>query len=231
MSVLRFDPFRDFDRLVAEQMAGLRGAPRSVPIDAYRRGDQFLIHLDLPGVDPDAIELTVEQNVLTIRAERRFEPEEGDELVISERPQGTFTRQLLLGDSLDRPPRSRLRPGRTHAENPGCRGSEAASRGDHKERRRPASDRRGPSSTYVLTKRNPHFTLEEIVGIQTDPLPKVRAGTAHGSNSCESVRGQLNTVSARELALRWRRAAPRRNARLSHADGEQRQDARHYAEP
>jgi HSP20 family protein len=101
MSVLRFDPFRDFDRLVAEQMAGLRGAPRSVPMDAYRRGDQFLIHLDLPGIDPDAIELTVEQNVLTIRAERRFEPEEGDELVVTERPQGTFTRQLHLGESLD----------------------------------------------------------------------------------------------------------------------------------
>jgi HSP20 family protein len=101
MSVLRFDPFRDFDRLAAEQLAGLRGAARSVPVDAYRRGDQFLIHLDLPGVDPDAIELTVEQNVLTIRAERRLEPEDGDELVISERPQGTFTRQLLLGESLD----------------------------------------------------------------------------------------------------------------------------------
>jgi HSP20 family protein len=102
MSVLRFEPSRDFDRL-AEQMftAGLRGMPRSVPMDAYRRGDQFLIHLDLPGVDPDAIELTVEQNVLTIRAERRFEPEEGDEPVVSERPQGTFTRQLLLGESLD----------------------------------------------------------------------------------------------------------------------------------
>ena len=102
MSVLRFDPFRDVDRL-AEQMfsAGLRGTPRSVPIDVYRRKDQFLIHVDLPGVDPDAIELTVEQNVLTIRAERRFEPEEGDELVVSERPQGTFTRQLLLGESLD----------------------------------------------------------------------------------------------------------------------------------
>ena len=102
MSVLRFDPFRDVDRL-AEQMlsAGLRGTPRSVPIDAYRRGDQFLIHLDLPGVDPDAIELTVEQNVLTIKAERRFEPEEGDELLIRERPQGVFMRQLMLGESLD----------------------------------------------------------------------------------------------------------------------------------
>ena len=52
MSVMRFDPFRDYDRLVAEQIAGLRGPPRSVPIDAYRRGDEFLIHLDLPGVDP-----------------------------------------------------------------------------------------------------------------------------------------------------------------------------------
>jgi HSP20 family protein len=102
MSVVRFDPFPDFDRL-AEQMfsAGLRGAPRSVPMDAYRRGDQFLIHLDLPGVDPDAIELTVEQNVLTIRAERRFERGEGDEPLVSERPQGTFARQLLLGESLD----------------------------------------------------------------------------------------------------------------------------------
>ena len=101
MSLLRFDPFRDYDRLVAEQLAGLRGAARSVPIDAYRRGEEFFVHLDLPGVDPDAIELTVEQNVLTIRAERRFEPEEGDELLISERPQGSFTRQLLLGESLD----------------------------------------------------------------------------------------------------------------------------------
>jgi HSP20 family protein len=101
MSLLRFDPFRDYDRLVAEQLAGLRGAARSVPIDAYRRGDQFFVHLDLPGVDPDAIELTVEQNVLTIRAERRFDLEEGDEPAINERPQGTFTRQLMLGESLD----------------------------------------------------------------------------------------------------------------------------------
>ena len=101
MSVLRFEPSREFDRLAEQMFSGLRGTPRSVPMDAYRRGDQFLIHLDLPGVDPDAIELTVEQNVLTIRAERRFEPEEGDEPLVSERPQGTFTRQLLLGESLD----------------------------------------------------------------------------------------------------------------------------------
>lgn len=101
MSVMRFDPFRDFDRL-SEQIAGqLRGAPRPVPIDVYRRGDQFHIHLDLPGVDPNAIELTVEQNVLTIKAERHFELQENDEILVSERPQGAFTRQLMLAESLE----------------------------------------------------------------------------------------------------------------------------------
>jgi HSP20 family protein len=100
---MRFDPFRDFDRL-ADQMlgGGSRSAgPRSFPMDAYRRGDRFFVHLDLPGVDPDSIELTCEQNVLTVRAERRFESEEGDELIVSERPQGVFSRQLFVSDALD----------------------------------------------------------------------------------------------------------------------------------
>lgn len=103
VSVLRFDPFREFDRL-AEQMLGggsRAGGPRSFPMDAYRRGDRFFVHLDLPGVDPDSIELTCEQNVLTVRAERRFEGEQGDELIVSERPQGVFSRQLFLSDGLD----------------------------------------------------------------------------------------------------------------------------------
>jgi HSP20 family protein len=101
VSVMRFDSFRDFDRL-SEQIAGqLRGAPRSVPIDVYRRGDQYHIHLDLPGVNPNAIELTVEQNVLTIKAERHFELQENDEILVSERPQGAFTRQLMLAESLE----------------------------------------------------------------------------------------------------------------------------------
>ena len=101
--LMRFDPFRDADRLAQELLAAGRagGAPRGFPMDAYRRGDRFFVHLDLPGVDPDSIELTAEQSVLTISAERRFESDEGDELLVSERPQGTFTRQLLLGDNLD----------------------------------------------------------------------------------------------------------------------------------
>jgi HSP20 family protein len=103
MSAIRFDPFRDFDRLMSEQLfgSGGRGSPRSFPMDAYRRGEEFHVELDLPGVEPDAIELTVEQNVLTVRAERRYEPEEEDEILVNERPQGTFSRQLFLGENLD----------------------------------------------------------------------------------------------------------------------------------
>ncbi|HLM94548.1 MAG TPA: Hsp20/alpha crystallin family protein [Gaiellaceae bacterium] len=101
-SIIRFDPFRDLDRLTEQMMlGGGRGSPRSFPMDAYRRGDQFFVHLDLPGVEADSIELTAENNMLTVSAERRFESEEDDQVVIRERPQGQFTRQLLLGDSLD----------------------------------------------------------------------------------------------------------------------------------
>src|SRR5215210_3083790 len=70
-------------------------------MDAYRRGEQFIVHFDLPGVDPATIDLTVEQNVLTVRAERRFEPQQSDEVVIAERPHGLSTRQIFLGDTLD----------------------------------------------------------------------------------------------------------------------------------
>jgi HSP20 family protein len=102
MSAIRFDPVRDFERL-SEQLfgSGGRGGPRSLPMDAYRRGHEFHVELDLPGVEPDAIELTVEQNVLTVPAERRYEPEEEDEILVNERPQGTFSRQLFLGENLD----------------------------------------------------------------------------------------------------------------------------------
>lgn len=103
MSVMRFDSFRDLDRM-AEQLladAGRRRQPQTFPMDAYRRGDRFFLHLDLPGVDADSIELTTEQNVLTIAAERRFENAKDDQIIISERPQGTFSRQLFLSDALD----------------------------------------------------------------------------------------------------------------------------------
>jgi HSP20 family protein len=94
--LMRFDPFRDLDRMTQETFR-----PSRMPMDAYRRGDAFVVHFDLPGVKPDTIDLTVEQNTLTVTAERSWSPVEGDEVVITERPQGTFSRQLMLGDSLD----------------------------------------------------------------------------------------------------------------------------------
>jgi HSP20 family protein len=103
MSVMRFDPFRDLDRLT-EQMLGTgsrAGGARSFPMDAYRRGDRFFVHLDLPGIDPASIDLTTEQNVLTVRAERTFQIQDDDEIIVSERPQGTFSRQLFLSAALD----------------------------------------------------------------------------------------------------------------------------------
>ena len=99
--IMRFDPFREFDRLTEQLASTASRAPRAFPMDAYRRGDQFIVEFDLPGVEPASIELTVEQNVLTVRAERRFEPREGDELIVAERPQGTYARQIFLGDALD----------------------------------------------------------------------------------------------------------------------------------
>ena len=100
--LMRTDPFRELDRLTT-QLMGTMSRPVAMPIDAYRRDDVFYVHFDLPGVRPDDIDLTVERNVLTVHAERRgpTTDSEGVELLAAERPQGTFTRQLFLGDTLD----------------------------------------------------------------------------------------------------------------------------------
>ena len=96
--LMRFDPFRELDRLTQAPWAGSRPV---MPMDAYRRNGDFVVHFDLPGVDPGTIDLTVEKNVLTVTAERHFARKEGDEITVSERPQGRFNRQLFLGESLD----------------------------------------------------------------------------------------------------------------------------------
>ena len=83
--LMRFDPYREFDRLTEQLASTASRAPRVFPMDAYRRGEQFIVQFDLPGVEPAAIELTVEQNVLTVRAERRPEPQQDDEVVVAER--------------------------------------------------------------------------------------------------------------------------------------------------
>lgn len=98
--LMRTDPFRDLDRL-AQQMMGTMARPSGMPLDAYRNGDTFVVNFDLPGVDPESIDLDIERNVLTVRAERRSPAPEGAELIAAERPTGTFSRQLFLGDTLD----------------------------------------------------------------------------------------------------------------------------------
>src|SRR5947209_11940376 len=98
--LMRFDPFRELDRQF-DRLSQRNWGAGVMPIDAYRRGDHFYVHFDLPGVDPGSVDLEVEKNVLTVRAERSWEPAEGDEVVVAERPRGTFSRQLFLGETLD----------------------------------------------------------------------------------------------------------------------------------
>jgi len=97
--LMRFDPFNDFDRL-SRQMMG-RSGTSFMPVDAYRQGDRFWLHVDLPGVDQDSIDLEVEKNTLTITAERKWDNGEDTTVILSERPQGTFSRQFFLGEGLD----------------------------------------------------------------------------------------------------------------------------------
>lgn len=98
--LMRTDPFRDLDRL-AEAVFGTANRPAVMPMDAYRDQNAFVIELDLPGVDAKSIDLTVEQNVLSVHAERRRSFAEDTETVVAERPYGVFSRQVFLGDTLD----------------------------------------------------------------------------------------------------------------------------------
>ncbi len=97
--LMRFDPFRELDQ-VAQQVLRQTARP-GAPMDAYRHGDQFIVQFDLPGVDPSSIDLNVERNVLTVKAERTGGPGEDVEWQVAERPRGVYSRQLFLGDTLD----------------------------------------------------------------------------------------------------------------------------------
>jgi HSP20 family protein len=99
--LMRPNPFREFDRL-AEQVFGVTGTlarPAVMPMDAWREDDTFVVELDLPGVKADSIDVDVERNVVTVKAERAVQ--EDREMIAAERPRGLFSRQLFLGDNLD----------------------------------------------------------------------------------------------------------------------------------
>jgi HSP20 family protein len=103
--MLRFDPlFRDLDRLTQQlwgNPVGTATRPAVMPMDVWREGDKFVVELDLPGIKPDSIDVTVDQGALTVRAERPYAGDEGHDWVAAERPHGVFSRQLFLGDQLD----------------------------------------------------------------------------------------------------------------------------------
>jgi HSP20 family protein len=104
VSVIRFDqfgdPFRQLDRLTSQLLSGTR-TPMGMAMDVWQADDGYHAAMDLPGVDPSSVEITSERNVLTIGAERRPEYEQGQNVLVAERPQGRFTRQLQLGENLD----------------------------------------------------------------------------------------------------------------------------------
>jgi HSP20 family protein len=97
--LMRTDQFRELDRL-AQQVFGTMARPTVMPMDAWRDGENFVVEFDLPGVDPNSIDLDVERNVLTVKAERNELPE-STESIAAERPRGVFSRQLFLGETLD----------------------------------------------------------------------------------------------------------------------------------
>ena len=97
--LMRFDPFRELDQMTQQMLR--QSARPGAPMDAYRHGDEFVVQFDFPGVDPGSIDLTVEKNVLNVSATRQRSIDDGDEVLIAERPQGEFRRQLFLGEQLD----------------------------------------------------------------------------------------------------------------------------------
>lgn len=102
--LMRTEPLREAARPTQQAFGSQQGSwtrPVVIPLEAYRRGAEFVVHFDLPGVDPASIDLTVERNMLTVRAERRPAVQEQAETVVAERPYGVFARQLVLGDALD----------------------------------------------------------------------------------------------------------------------------------
>jgi len=97
--LMRTDPFRDLDRLT-QQMMGTAARPTMMAMDAWRDGHEFVVEFDLPGVSPDSVDLDIERNVLTVKAERPSLDGDRD-MIAAERQRGVFSRQLILGDTLD----------------------------------------------------------------------------------------------------------------------------------
>ena len=158
--LMRTDPFRELDRLTQQVLgnaAGTWSRPTAMAMDAWRAGDTFVVAFDLPGVDPQAIELDVERNVLTVKAERRpVETGEHVEMQVAERPLGVFSRQLFLGETLD-PDRidAELRGWGVDPAHPDRGEGQATQDLDQRERTEPGQADRRLTASVVLDLRAP----------------------------------------------------------------------------
>lgn len=101
VEMANYDPFREFERLASTFLDSGRRGPRQMPMDLYRLGDHYVLSADLPGIDPGSIDVDVDGQLLTIRAERTLVTEENAQWIARERTEGTFLRQLSLGQGLD----------------------------------------------------------------------------------------------------------------------------------
>lgn len=101
MMLTQNDPFRDIDAWFDRMIGRSSNGQRAMPMDAYRRGNDLWVHIDLPGVPADSVDVDVERNVLTVSAQRTWQPEEGDQVYLAERHRGAYRRQVSLGDGLD----------------------------------------------------------------------------------------------------------------------------------
>jgi HSP20 family protein len=97
---MSFDPFSDLDRLTGSLLASRQG-PRFMPVDLYRDADRYILTADLPGVDPGSVDVDVDGQLLTIRAERTAANAEGVKWLSQERPYGSYLRQFSLGEGVD----------------------------------------------------------------------------------------------------------------------------------
>ena len=132
MMLMRTDPFRELDRLT-QQVFGTAARPAAMPMDAWQEDGEFVVAFDLPGVDVDSVDLNVERNVLTVRAERRDPTQPNVELVASERPRGVFPPVDTGRDPGHGKHQGQLRPGRPDLADPGCRTGQARQDRDRNE--------------------------------------------------------------------------------------------------
>ncbi len=95
----RYDPFQEMDRMLSS-LLGAERASATMPMDLYRSGDHYVLHIDLPGVDPGTIDVNVEDRTLTVRAERTPHTDGDAQWLARERPTGTYARQLTVGRGL-----------------------------------------------------------------------------------------------------------------------------------